>query len=237
MLASSDSSLFVGSQVIVGVGKSTLISTVIDRYWIDNSYHSQPVDEGFAFFYYSKDDQKKDDKVVQLFRSFIRQLATVPRYPQGMLGDLRKRCDNMAKGQRAFNSKICQDILSSLFNILPRTILVIDGLDEFEEQDMKDVVRILLRLVKESERPVKIFISSRDRPDIRSEMSQAGETLSRVVMADENRSDIERFVRERSEEIGSQWGRAVREKVVKDLCNGASGMCGSLLIHHPLLPY
>ncbi|KAL3595587.1 hypothetical protein FPOAC2_09932 [Fusarium poae] len=207
-----------------GAGKSTLASHIVDRYWNNGSKASVPTDEGFAFFYFRKTDQDGGDQVLNVLRSFVRQLATIPNYPEKMVAFLIQRCKDMEKSQQPFDKSLCEESLLQLINLLPRTVIVLDGLDEFDKEDMKIIMQIMVKLLGESQRPLKMFISSRDRPDIRSSLSNARQMLATITVADKNEPDIEKFVKKRVKEIGEDWGQEVRDKVERRLCTESGGM-------------
>ncbi|KAF9776186.1 hypothetical protein IL306_005660 [Fusarium sp. DS 682] len=222
----------------VGAGKSVLTSNIIDRYMVneDNPDESDAVgskfDEGFAFFYYSKNNKEvTDDPVTNVLRSFLRQLAQVPHYANGIFNDLATLCRQMDKSQRAFAPDLCRAKISALVNALPRTTLVLDSLDELKPQHMQEIVSFFVDLVKDSERPVKIFVSSRFTTDIYNEVHRATNKPTRVDIADKNQRDIERFVRERTMRIDCHWRNdKVKSKVVERISKNANGIWAFLQI-------
>ncbi|RGP66319.1 ankyrin repeat [Fusarium sporotrichioides] len=207
-----------------GAGKSTLASHVVDRYRNNDRRNNVPIDEGFAFFYFRKTDQDDGDRMLNVLRSFVRQLAIIPNHPKKMVAFLIKRYQDMEKIKQPFDKKLCEESLLQLVHLLPRTVIVLDGLDEFDKEDMKTIMETMVKLLKESRRPLKMFISSRDRSDIRSSLSNAGSMLATIAIADKNEPDIEKFVKQRVKEIGEDWGQEVRDEVEKRLCTESGGM-------------
>ncbi|RYC65916.1 hypothetical protein CHU98_g284 [Xylaria longipes] len=222
--SSSSSILWLTGKI--GAGKSVLTSNVVDRYWVDDTSGCEAIDEGFAFFYYSKNDQElKGDPTAHILGSFLRQLATVPHYPEEIYTGLSELRRHMEEKKITFDAKRCKETLSKLVDLLPRTFIVLDGLDEFENpSDIEDIVRFLIDLVEKSERPVKIFISSRGEPYIREELLKAKHNLAQLTFVDENQPDIEEFVQKRTQEIGRWWGAEIKQEVETTLCKGANGM-------------
>ncbi|KAG7073014.1 ankyrin protein [Colletotrichum scovillei] len=213
----------------VGAGKSVLTSNIIDRY-LANEYNRDKVDnnfdEGFAFFYYSKNDKNvTDDPVNNILRSFLRQLARVPHYANRVFNDLASLCRNMERDQRAFTPNLCRDKISVLVKALPRTTLVLDSLDELEPQQMQEIISFLVSLVNTSERPVKIFVSSRFSTDICNEINNANNEPTRIDIAEQNQRDIKTFVLEETERIDCHWRNDdIRGKVVETISKDARGM-------------
>ncbi|KAI0449027.1 hypothetical protein F5B21DRAFT_495696 [Xylaria acuta] len=224
--SSSSSILWLTGQM--GAGKSILASNVVDRYWVEDTSQCELIDEGFAFFYYSKNDQElKGDPVAHILGSFLRQLATVPHYPKQVYTGLIELRRHMDEKKVTFDAKRCKETLSQLVDRLPRTFILLDGLDEFEKpEDVEEIVRFFIRLVENSERPVKVFISSREETYISHELLEAKQTLAQITIYDENQPDIKEFVQKRTEEIGCRWGweTEIKQEVETTLCKGARGM-------------
>ncbi|KAK1238154.1 hypothetical protein MKX08_002733 [Trichoderma sp. CBMAI-0020] len=191
-----------------------------DRYRVNDNSQGEidevnsNVDEGFAFFYYSKNNKEvTDDPVINVLRSFLRQLAQVPHYANGIFDDLASQCLKMEKAQRAFTPDFCRKQISTIVNALPRTTLVLDSLDELEPQHMQEIISFLVDLVNDSKRPVKIFVSSRFTTDIYNEVRRATNKPTRMDIAEQNQGDIESF---RDDEV--------KGKVVEKISKGANGM-------------
>ncbi|KAI3555644.1 hypothetical protein CABS01_02792 [Colletotrichum abscissum] len=222
------SQINVGDQHI-GAGKSVLTSNIIDRYLV-NDYDRDKVDsnfdEGFAFFYYSKNNKNvTDDPVNNVLRSFLRQLARVPHYANRVFNDLASLCRNMERDQRAFTPNLCRDQISLLVKALPRTTLVLDSLDELEPLQMQEIISFLVSLVNTSERPVKIFVSSRFSTDICNEINKANNEPTRIDIAEQNQRDIKTFVLEETERIDCHWRNdEIRGKVVETISKDARGI-------------
>ncbi|KAI0546424.1 hypothetical protein F4679DRAFT_557848, partial [Xylaria curta] len=222
--SSSSSILWLTGQM--GAGKSILTSNVVDRYKPGDNGKSEPNDAGFAFFYYSKNDKSlAGNPVAHTLASLLRQLATVPRYPGRIYTGLSKLYHDMQKEQITFDGKRFKETLLQIVNLLPGTVIVLDGLDEFEnERDIGSIVRFFGELVEKSERPVKIFISSRGESYIRDELFKFKQILTRIDFSDENQPDIEEYVKTRIEDISHRWGTEVKDEVQTTLCDKARGM-------------
>ncbi|KAJ2988525.1 hypothetical protein NUW58_g3928 [Xylaria curta] len=226
--SSSSSILWLAGEM--GTGKSLLTSNVIDRYWAKDTSPGERINEGFAFFYYSKNDRElKGDPLAHILGSFLRQLATVPHYPKHMYTCLVELHDLMEERKITLDIERYKQILLQLTNLLPRTFLVLDGLDEFEKKtDVADIVGYFVELVEKSDRPIKVFISSRWRPYISNKLIKAKHNFSQLVLSNENQADIEKFVQQftrgRAEEIGLSWDTELKNEVETTLCAKARGM-------------
>lgn len=146
----------------------------------------------------------------------------------------------MEEKKITFDAKLFKEILSQLVDLLPRTFIILDGLDEFENlSDIAGIVRFFVELVEKSERPVKIFISSREEPYIRDELLKAKHNLGQITILDKNQPDIKEFVQQRTQEIGSYryWATEVKQKVETTLCDNADGMYCFTPIQHSLFSW
>ncbi|KAI1778949.1 hypothetical protein F4818DRAFT_402973 [Hypoxylon cercidicola] len=222
--SSSSSILWLTGEM--GVGKSILTSNVVDRYWVQNTNQSTPTAEGFAFFYYSKNDQEmKGDPIEHILGSFLRQLAIAPYDSKEIYRDLVELHRGMEEKKMTFDAVNYKQVMSRIVNHLPRTRIILDGLDEFENPpDICDIIEFLVQLVEKSERPVKVLISSRENSSITKTLLEANQNLTKIIFSHENRSDIVKFVDQTMEKIGFNWDQELKKEVKKKLCDKAHGM-------------
>ncbi|KAI0202456.1 hypothetical protein F4808DRAFT_468565 [Astrocystis sublimbata] len=221
--SSSSSILWLNGKM--GAGKSVLASLVVDRYRVDNTVVSE-IDEGFAFFYYSKNDQElKGDPIVHIVGSLLKQLARVPRYPDQIHTGLVELYNQMDDKEKLPDIERWKKLLLEIVTVLPRTIIVLDGLDEFEkEADARHIIGFFGQLVENSDRPVKIFLSSRDESYIRNKMLELEQNLKHITISHENQADIEEYLRVRVPEIGWRWDAEVKEEIKHTLYERSNGM-------------
>ncbi|KAM0429782.1 hypothetical protein ACHAPT_006388 [Fusarium lateritium] len=212
----------------VGAGKSTLTSKVIDRYRIDaeslvGGDKGPAIDEAFAFFYCSKTDVEiSDGLLTHTLRSYLRQLATVPHHPTKMESGLVKLCNAMQMTNQSFTVTECKKRITELVGIFPRTTLVLDGLDECDKATRKTLVEFFAKLIKESQRPVRIFISSRDEDHIRKLLPMRN--VIEVKVGQNNKADIEKYIDAELDEIGDEWSQQAKLEVKDKLSKGGDGM-------------
>ncbi|KAK4235733.1 hypothetical protein C8A03DRAFT_17559, partial [Achaetomium macrosporum] len=216
----ASSSVIIWLQGSPGAGKTFLASQVVDH--VQAILDASPNHEGFAFFYCNRHETDRR-KPLSILRSYVCQLSTVASTPGEMRGKLR----NLYRETRLRGSHLtleaCKEQLLESVNLYPRTTLVLDALDECEPDTRSCLVDTLEFLLQRSERPLKIFISSRPDGDIRDRF------LSRPnieIQATDNQDDITKFV---NEEIikRRRWGKlspALREDIVKTLLHGTQGM-------------
>ncbi|KAK5998063.1 hypothetical protein PT974_00434 [Cladobotryum mycophilum] len=188
----------------IGAGKSFLTSKVIDRYWLDLKVAQKETvkhDEGFAYFYCTRSDPvRRDPKCI--FQSYIRQLAQVPHHPTMMHKNTYDMYCKAEKELRNFSLNECKEILSELVNSYPRTVLILDALDECGLEARVTLADTLRSLVEEAKRSVKVFIASRKEADI--EESLNSQNLVEIDAID-NKDDIRRYIEEEMGKSGRAW--------------------------------
>ncbi|KAL7803567.1 hypothetical protein V8C44DRAFT_343832 [Trichoderma aethiopicum] len=239
----------------VGTGKSFLASTVIDLFLrVDNAAGTQlsatysdeasecsdwgtetasdkeselwaETDQGFAYFYCERGSTDLSEPI-SVLRSFVRQLSTVPCYPDFMQKKFVQLYYTKRKQGAKLSMKDCQDQLLVSANLYPKTVLVLDGLDECNPDERSKLVETLSRLVTDAKNPVKLFISSRREQDIATHL----ETHAVVeINASDNWHDIQKFVQQRIGEIEKtgRWNsisQSLRDKVERTVCEKSEGM-------------
>lgn len=204
---------------------------MIDNHHAKKDTTHTSTEEGFAYFYFSKNDSElpKDDPTAQILGSFLRQLASLPGYPQKTFKALRKLHNEMKDRQVTHDVKRFEEVLLELVDLLPRTFIVLDGLDEIERpRDAKPILQFLVRLAQASKNPVKIFISSRDETHISDSLAGAECGFNRMHIVDENHTDIKEYIKNEMQEIGVDWPGPLRDEVERTLCAQAGGIYDSI---------
>lgn len=208
------------------MGKSFLASAVIDRFLTnDETSQDGKSHQGFAYFYCERGTSNLSDPIAVL-RSYVRQLSTVACYPNLMQKKLISLYRESRKNSVKLGVQTCKDQLFESANLYPRTILVLDGLDECNPEERWRLIEILTELVKNAKNPVKLFISSRREHDITIRL------LSEAVIeidASDNREDIRKFVEQRIGEIEEtgKWSsisQDLKTRVKDILCAKSDGM-------------
>ncbi|EHK26678.1 uncharacterized protein TRIVIDRAFT_141868 [Trichoderma virens Gv29-8] len=213
---------------IVGMGKSFLASKVIDRFRVKTSAgddHEADSDHGLAFFYCNRGQIDLQDPLLAL-QSFVRQLATCPRYSKMVRKSLIKLYRENRKNGLKLGFDACNKQLLESVNLYPQTVIILDGLDECDATSRDKLITILANLIKDAQHPVKIFISSRREQDIVKLLP--AESVIRIDASD-NRDDIQKFVEERMEEMERRgfWGsipETLKSDIKTTLCKGSDGM-------------
>ncbi|KAL6884772.1 hypothetical protein GGI43DRAFT_305265 [Trichoderma evansii] len=206
----------------VGAGKSFLTSKVID-YFSATRQQKAKHDEGFAYFYCSRSDPVRRE-TKHILRSYISQLARVPRYPTMMEKNIYALYCKAKEEKRGFSTDECETALIELTNFYPRTTLVLDALDECKVDTREALARILCKLVDKGEGTVKVFIASRKEADIEEYL---GSQKLIEIATDDNRDDIEKYIEEEIAKVGVFWSSVsaeVKEQVKKTMREKSDGM-------------
>jgi len=164
-------------QGIPGAGKTFLSSTVIENI----AARGDPL--VFAFLNYQS---RETTSTLQILHSFIWQMALDNKGLQAPL--ISAQQDN----NRRFNSDLgfVKDIFGHFLDSLPTVYIIIDGLDEVMQVERRQLLGIMLELLREKSN-VKILIASRPEADISGLLSKEAQTLR---IHDCNADDVEAYV-------------------------------------------
>ena len=117
----------------------------------------------------------------------------------------------------------CREQLLESVNLYHTTILVLDALDECEPGSRRKLVGAIKLLLSKSERPLKVFISSRPDQDIRSHFLSEPNI---EIQARHNEKDIRKFVDKEiiNHEGWRDMSPLLQEDVVRILLDRSQGM-------------
>lgn len=214
----------------VGAGKSTLISIIIDDLL---GRTKAATEERVAYFYCNKADRPSElEHHSTILRCIVKQLSRFKKEP---IMDLIAEKYKEKIGAGHLNGPECVDIIRNLTNLYPMTTIIIDGLDEAPKKMRTDLLRDLRLIMTKSLSLVKILVSSRSELDIMvhfEDLEKKGIGSTLRIGLDDNRKDIERFVKEKlSEDIKEQLllprirvGEELKEKICSTLISKAQGM-------------
>lgn len=221
----------------MGTGKTYSISRVVD--WVKDGLSTNSHDEGFAYFYcYRQDPARSGPK--EILRNIIRQLAIGPWKAVGRQGAIHKSVHDLWKNSRGqgISSTFPQweECLLALINTYPRTTIVLDALDECSEEHRQTFIKLLIKLgTRQSDNPVKIFVSTRPEEEILRNFDK----FPTIRMQEKNNADdIATFVRIKIAEH-RRWSKMsdeFRTELVDTLLEKAEDMFlfASLQIEHLL---
>ncbi|OHE99342.1 hypothetical protein CORC01_05383 [Colletotrichum orchidophilum] len=223
----SDCNSVLWLQGNIGTGKSFLSSKVVDRYWIHDKTTSQlpsQHDRGFAFFYCNYSDPTRQS-VHSILRSYIRQLGEVTGHPESVHEALYNLYRKKEQIQSDITVNDCETALIEMINSYPRTVLVLDALDECREDTRRQLVGLFKRLVEKSNRLLKIFIASRLEADIEKNLgSFQGPRAMIPIHTSDNHGDIEKFVNTEVDNFTGAWEPETKQRVKESLVEKSDGM-------------
>ncbi|UKZ80833.1 hypothetical protein TrVFT333_008598 [Trichoderma virens FT-333] len=229
----ADGSSILWLQGTVGMGKSFLASTVIDQFRVDDAISHAPNrknNQGFAYFYCERGSTDLREPI-SVLHSYVRQLSIVPCYPNLMQKKLIGLYQESRKQGVKLGLKVCKEQLFESVNLYPKTILVLDGLDECNPDTRGELIEILAELIMLAKNSVKLFISSRKEQDIAKQLP-AGVTLE--IDAHDNKEDIEMFVKSRIEKIKKtgKWISVpwdLQNEIRRTVCEKSEGISDGLI--------
>ncbi|KAH7160654.1 hypothetical protein EDB81DRAFT_782712 [Dactylonectria macrodidyma] len=216
----SPSSMIMWLQGSPGAGKTFLTSKIIDH--TQARLEKTPNQEGFAYFYCNRNEEERR-RPLSVLRSYVRQLSTTIQNPRHMRKQLQQFCSEARLKGSDLGLEVCKDQLLESVNLYSQTTIVLDALDECDPASRWQLVGMIQDLISKSERPLKVFISSRSEDDIKRHFASRPTV---EIQATDNQGDIEKFV---NAEIDRprQWGPispSLRRDIVETLFQRSQGM-------------
>ena len=206
--------------MLVGTGKTFLTSAVIDH--VQRVLKLSRNDEGFAYFYCDRNEPERRDPLV-ILRSYVRQLSTGVWNPNELQKKLRIICRDAKLNGSGLGFEACKQQLLESINLYPKTTLILDALDECIMESRRQLIDIFDFLLSESERPLKVFISSRPDDGIRDRLSSRPNI---DIQASNNHRDIETYINVKIVRH-PRWKKmpeSLQEEIVKTLLEKSDGM-------------
>jgi hypothetical protein len=196
--------IFIARDVLileVGTGKSFLSSSVID-YFLEN-FEKSSEDGGFAYFYCNLQDPDHKE-ALHILRSCVRQLSTTIRSQNEMRKELLNSCnETRQKGGKGLDKQACVKYIQESVNLYPRTVIVLDGLDECEEPQREMLLESLESILAVGK--VKVFIASRPTQDLECRMNLFDQKRVFRVDTSDNLEDIKTYVTQTIKNPGRNW--------------------------------
>jgi hypothetical protein len=172
-----------------------------------------------AFFYCKyQDDEKKTFRSIA--RAFLAQLLS---QNADLLPYLYDQCGSMG-AVALVSSDMCKELLEIALKTMPKTFIIVDGLDECDMIERKTILSFFTSVIERIDTPGKLralFISQYEN-DIRKHL-RSGATLR--LTEDHNKSDIESFATKWSLQIQQKFDtpQATQEYIVSAVCEGSDG--------------
>ncbi|KAK1471489.1 hypothetical protein CCUS01_05971 [Colletotrichum cuscutae] len=190
-------------------------------FWLrgDSNGHSL----GLAFFYCNSSDQSRQS-IQSILRSYIRQLGEVTGHPESIhetLFNLYQR----KQIQSDITLQECETALVEMINSYPRTVLILDALDECKKDTRRQIVQLFKRLVEKTDSCLKIFIASRPEHDISDHLRSLQERRATITInTSDNQGDIKKFVNTEVDNFTVDWSPETKQVVKEKLVEKSAGM-------------
>lgn len=162
-------------------------------------------------------------ELLSVLRSYVRQLSTSTVNLQVMREKIRKLYQDTRLKGSDLSFDTCREQLLESVNLYHRTTLVLDALDECDPESRGRLVETIEFLLSNTNRPIKVFISSRPDRDIRSAFVCKPNI---EIQATHNEKDIRKFVDREIVKHGN-WGGmspSLKKDIVNVLIKGSEGM-------------
>lgn len=112
-----------------------------------------------------------------------------------------------------------------MINSYPRTVLVLDALDECKKDTRRHIIELFEHLVEETKSCLKIFIASRPEHDIGRYLRPFQELRTTITInTSDNQADIEKFVNTEVDNFTVDWSPETKKEVKKKLMEKSAGM-------------
>ncbi|KAJ6028546.1 hypothetical protein N7540_004122 [Penicillium herquei] len=199
-----------------GSGKTYLTSNVVDH--IHET--SEVSNKGFAFFYCARNEPRRA-RGASILQSIVRQLSATmkdPGYFQSHIKDAYKKA--FSKGN-IFRFEQCKRLIQACLGQYESTTLIIDAIDECDLATRAKTIDALRSFMVNTERPVKIFISSRPDSDIGIQL----ENISTISVSDANQ-DEKKYIDVSIDTNGKPFLKTVnvKTKVINKLLTRCEGI-------------
>lgn len=193
--------------ITAGAGKTKLSSKVIDH--VGSNVRAR---EALAYFYCDRNRTDHRDPGAVL-RSLVRQLSVSDHGMSHHTYNVWWKEVEKGMPSQEPNWEVCRGLLLKLILDQKKTIIVVDGLDECDDETRYRLIQLLNGLVQHEDLLVKIFIASRNDRDLRDNYI-AGPHFH--IEANDNSEDIRRYVLDTLENTSITWWRDRLPQKTKD---------------------
>lgn len=182
-----------------------------------------------AFFYCVDPEDRATTETIM--RCLLRQVASTESATQISPAVLKTISDRQQNGFTEEDEPLtiaeCVDLISSIARDRECTYIVIDALDECGDEERHGIFDALDSIAMRSEKPIKIFLSSRELKDIVHRLRQ---TPNIYIRADDNIDDIRYYVSNgvdhaiREGRLCEEVSHELRQDIIQALSLKAQGM-------------
>jgi hypothetical protein len=141
---------------------------------IIDDFLSTPQDEraydGFAY-HYCRTDGANLESLLYVTTDLVHQLSS--QKGTGEVGSLLYECPRTYRSEPS-STKLerCKQSMKGIIDLYPLTTILLDGVDEYNDDSRDELVEFLLKLLSETKKPLKIFLSSRASPGMQQKLQK-----------------------------------------------------------------
>ncbi|CRG86823.1 Voltage-dependent N-type calcium channel subunit alpha-1B [Talaromyces islandicus] len=195
-----------------GTGKSILASTVIDHFSKNDDSVS------VIYIYFKGEDTIMQHSLVDVLSMLMKQLCwNIEVLPEQVLEFYR----TSKRNARQPTSDNIKALFTKCLNYVGKTVLVFDGLDEFEQRKRKQLLSFVHEALSE-QLNVKVFVTSRFENDIKHALRRCN-CLS-IDSVSQTRDDLARVVRHQVIKELGHIDPDFQEEVIKLLIEKSGGI-------------
>jgi hypothetical protein len=204
---------------IPSTGKTILASIIVEESLTVARLNSAV---SIAYFYCKEEDEQRNS-FSSVVKSMLAQLLT---QNPSLLPYLYDQC--LKSGKVTLESRQeCSRIFTTVLQAVPRTFIIVDGIDECEEKERKAIINIFTSLIDHRDidpGKIRVFFVSQALGDIKTALHMA-EAFQ--LKEEHSKLDIENYAVKWSIKIKDRFPNMPEEargQIVKLVCEGASGM-------------
>jgi len=191
----SSSSIFL-LHGIIGSGKTSLASAVVDSFLQESSGQASPAP--IAYFYCTKNSAETErSSPDEIMRSILRQLTVSHRSSSTIHERVLQEYERRQAVAKVDGFEIvrlqaaeCVRLILDTTAANPATI-VVDAVDEIQSSSRHVLLSALIQIVQDSRSVVKVFVTSRDDSNIHALLSDA---VAIRIQNKHTRKDMDKFI-------------------------------------------
>ncbi|KAF7952751.1 hypothetical protein EAE96_005979 [Botrytis aclada] len=198
----------------MGAGKSNLVFIIISHL-LNICTNDQ---ERTAFFYINNTRRVEHTKSAEtILRSLLKQLTI--QNDKLLLQPVVTKYD-MLRDISSLHKEDCITLLTDIVSKFRQTIIIIDGFDELEDDDVRTDLLVSLRQISDGLQGAvaKIFISSRDHVNIHDLFHKTFPCRAEIIVAKNNYEDITKFITNRVHDVEDTLSnKRIPEDIKRDM--------------------
>ena len=210
----SDPSPFVTANGVIG--KTVLFSSIIDHI-----LERFPNSTG-AYFYCNHDDESRN-KSIEVLKSFLVQLISNDT-PNSVVVEYMYTTILAIKTPRSTPKRVYEEMIQTVLKCHDDPWLAIDGLDECEPKERKEILSLITDLVESQELDVglRVLVASRNEGDIERSLQRSFHlNLTSLQL----KGGIEIYADLEAKRLGRKWqfDNVETQEIYKSVCDRTQG--------------